>query len=180
MLVTLGILSLFIKMPVVRVFVAFLIWGAILGNLSVPNLPRWRVQQFTSKRHLEQIYAALISYKNDHGNAFPEHLSQLVPDYIPRKDLNYFSDSAARAFKTYAPNATIDVTEVDRHGAFEYFGENGNGMLAANRNPIEENRWGIGWKRPFRMVLEADGKVQSVPEKEYQRRLLNEARPIER
>ena len=164
LLLTLWLLSFVIKTPAIRILATLAIWAVILGSLSVHDVPRWRFQQFTSKRHLEQIYPALVAYKHDHENAFPEHLSQLVPDYIPLKDLNCFSDSPG----LFRP---ITLTEVDRYGAFEYFGENGSGILAANRKPIETDRFGIGWKKLVRVVLEMDGHVSILPEREYQRRL---------
>ena len=175
-LAVLGILSLVIKTPTVRIFVLiscvilsdFGVFGFPSGWLSqlAGSDPGWRSQQFTFKRHLEQIYPALVSYKKDHEGTFPEHLSQLVPGYIPLKDLRFFDNSHPPGL--FRP---IALKEIDRYGAFEYFGGNRSGMLAASRKPIEKDWWTIGWNRRFHMVLDADGKVESVSESEYQRRL---------
>jgi len=102
-LFTVGILSIVIKTPIIRVFVAFLIWAVILGNLGVHDVPRWKFQQFTFKRHLELIYPALILYKKDHENTFPEHLSQLIPDYIPQENLNFFLIRTRLVFSDQSP-----------------------------------------------------------------------------
>ncbi len=122
--------------------------------------------QFRSKRNLKQICPALVAYQSDHGNAFPERLSQLIPDYLPPGGQFWF-------FYTHPGLQTgHSAFDVDHHGLFEYFGGKKGGILAANRQVIEEHGWVTRWfRKPSRVVLDTDGKIESLPEKEYQRRL---------
>ena len=160
------LLGMIIKSAWVRVPVALLIWATMLSELgSVCSPTAWSSQQFISKRNLERIYPALVAYKNDHGNVFPERLSQLVPDYLPFWHICFF-----RTRPGLQPGR--NATDVDQRGLFEYFGGKKGGMLAANRQMIEEHGWVMRWfRKPGRVVLDTNGKIESLPEEEYQRRL---------
>ena len=71
---------------------------------SPPAVKKTREEELTEHReidkaHMRAIYAGLFAYKAKHGH-FPEHLSQLIPDYITPETLTTprAGDAVARQF----------------------------------------------------------------------------------
>lgn len=170
-------LGLFIKSAWIRVPLELVILAAIASSLPMPTHgpPKWKKEAYEQIFAIQQIGMAWISYKTDREaygdreHAIPERFSQLFPGYLQRKEMRLFFNPGERSQYEHS-----DITEVDTHGRFDYFGGKTGWMLAASKAPIEALKPGKAPKpsdKKYRVILEVNGSVGTWPEEEYQRRV---------
>ena len=101
----------------------------------------WELPSHARIRDTASIGAALSKYQFDHKGRLPNHLSDLVPQYVPPVNIRYFFWPLKS--KDTASLSTEELShQIDNEGAFVYLGERGieANMLLYQRTNLAENQ----------------------------------------
>jgi hypothetical protein len=117
--------------------------------------------RITSYGHLYEVGLAIQNYKERNGE-LPQHLSNLVPTYIPTNHIAIFyviNESAKQ--QVLPPDWEGNPKEIDRFSSYVYLGTNGMaGVIAYEKT----NLWKSTATYPDKVaVLFSDFHVQYVP-----------------
>jgi len=124
----------------------------------------------SSKRFRNAVHIgnAIRHYGEDHGEALPRQLSELVPTYVPVSNLNWFFWPPIVAAKAADPLTQV-VRRLDTEGAFIYLGTNGYKVGLIMYEPPD--LWEFDGNRTTVTALRTNFLATILPAGEVQQRL---------
>jgi hypothetical protein len=143
--------------PLLAGFLVSSVFVVLIGcDSRTKNGPR-----FTSYANLHKIGLAIRDYTDDNGGR-PQHLSNLVPRYIPLDQIRIFYVNDGNATnRSVPPDWASNPSRIDQYASYVYLGTNSEqGVLAYEKMDL----WKTNASFPGKVaVLFTDFHVQLLP-----------------